>query len=130
MGDLFSELDTLSSRAIGISKMAVYDGAHIMADAIKAATPVGDDGGDLRDSLGIATIKVRASETLTTIGFDGYDRNGVPNNLKARVFEFGRSTDGFKRPFVRPAQNRARAAAQAAMAARIETEIQKTVGGK
>lgn len=125
---LFREFDRMENSIVPICKMGVYDGAKILADAIKSACPT--DTGSMKDSLGISRMVSSDGGVSTSIGFSGTDEKGVPNQLKARVFEFGRSTDNLKRPFVRPAVNRAKAAAQAAMAATIETEIQKTIGGK
>lgn len=64
-----------------------------------------EPSGDLVDSLGITPIKPDKQGNLNAkIGFDGYDKRGVPNQLKARAMESGTSVMK-KRPFVRPAVN-------------------------
>lgn len=71
--------------------------------------------GQLMDSLGITPIKMdRDGNWNGKVGFHGYDKNGVPNQLKARVMESGTSKRK-KRPFVRPALNKCRQAAEEAM---------------
>ena len=71
--------------------------------------------GQLMDSLGITPIKMdRDGNWNGKVGFDGYDRDGVPNQLKARVMESGTSKRK-KRPFVRPALNKCRKSAEEAM---------------
>lgn len=124
---LFKELDRMEHSIVPICKMGAYDGAGMLADAIKSACP--SDTGSLKDSLGISRMTTSDGGVTVSIGFDGYDEKGAPNQLKARVLEHGSSTRP-KHPFIRPAVSRTKAAAQAAMAAKIETEIQKTIGGK
>ena len=66
---------------------------------VKNNTPTGD----LLNSFGIAPPDVdKNGNTNTKIGFEGYDRKGVPNALKARAMESGTSRLR-KRPFIRPA---------------------------
>jgi len=60
--------------------------------------------------------------TNTKIGFDGYDRKGVPNALKARAMESGTSTQP-KRPFVRPAVNRVKKKAIEEMGKTLDIEL-------
>ena len=76
----------------------VYAGAKVVADEIKGglqwATGESEHStGDLLDSLGIAPIDTDNRGNINTkVGFDGYDRKGVPNQLKARAMESGTST--------------------------------------
>jgi hypothetical protein len=63
------------------------------------------------------------------VGFDGYDRKGVPNQLKARVMESGSSRQK-KKPFVRPAIAQATDKAKAVMENTILEETHKIMGGK
>lgn len=71
--------------------------------------------GQLLDSLGITPIKMDQDGNWNgKVGFDGYDRDGVPNQLKARVMESGTSKRK-KRPFIRPALNKCQQAAAEAM---------------
>ena len=85
-----------------INKMchyAIYPAAGLMLDTLKANTPV--DTGDLRDSEVLTRFMDETDETYTSVVFDGYDRDGVPNSLKARTLESGRS-NAKKHPFIRP----------------------------
>ena len=143
------KLSKLSSDQDEISKKAVYKGAGIVADEIKKRLKenlqdpasvskdksvmfkgIGyDQTGSLLDSFGVAPIKVFADmNTSTKLGFDGYDKNGVPNQLKARAMESGTSRLR-KRPFVRPAVNATKGKAKAKMGKVVDEEIKKIMGG-
>lgn len=80
--------------------------------------------GDLADSLGIAELQNKDGYIHVKVGFDGYDSQGVPNQLKARVMESGTSVI-HKRPFVRPAVNSTRKHAVNAMKKIVDEEIEK-----
>lgn len=84
-------------------KYSIYDAAGMVCDEIKKETPV--DTGDLRDSVKLETMVTRDGFTYTKIDFAGYDRDGTPNMLKARVIESGTSHVQ-KKPFVRPTVRR------------------------
>ena len=102
-------------------------GAKVVADRISTNIP--KDTGDLAESFGVTPITMDENgDWNAKIGFDGYDRDGVPNQLKARAIESGTSRL-IKRPFVRPAVNATRAKAQAEMKRVIDEEIKKTMGG-
>lgn len=123
---LITVFKNLGNEIDGICKMGLFDGAGVVADAIKDACPEGESG-DLRDSLGIAHMRQSGDDWQTIIGFDGKDSNGVPNQLKARALESGRSTKkgGIvgKHPFIRPAVNRVRASTQGAISNTITNLI-------
>ena len=128
-GDEFAlKLSRLSADSDRIAKQAIYAGAKVVADEIKNSlegvlSP--EATGDLADSFGITPISQdRDGNWNARLGFDGYDRNGVPNQLKARALESGTSKQP-KRPFARPAVNRTRKKAQAEMARTIDEEIYK-----
>ncbi|MDR3363897.1 MAG: HK97 gp10 family phage protein [Clostridiales Family XIII bacterium] len=117
-------LGALGSSAEGIAKMAVYDGAGIVADAIKAAAP--RDTGALAASLGISKIKSDGDRVGASISFAGTDRDGRPNILKARALEHG--TPRMKpHPFVAKAAKSKKEAALAAMKSTAESAIKKMV---
>ena len=79
--------------------------------------------GDLLESFGVAPPgHDKRGNTNTKIGFEGYDRKGVPNAMKARAMESGTSTLR-KRPFVSPAVKRMRTRAIAAMEQKLEEEM-------
>lgn len=132
--DLQIKLDQLAGKSDEIAKKAVYVGAGIMADQVRANLRKNLAGselsqGDLLDSLGISKPKVDQDGSINSkVGFDGYDRNGVPNALKARVMESGSSKQK-KKPFIRPAISQAKNKAKEAMAAAIEAEYKKILEG-
>ena len=119
------KLAELGERAEGICKYAIYDAAGMVIDAIKAGTPV--DTGDLRDSVKLSHMVNQSGFINTKIVFDGYDRDGRPNALKARVIERGNSHQR-ARPFVRPAVNRVKASAEGAIAAALDQKITEIMG--
>ena len=60
--------------------------------------------GDLGKSLIITRpYKNSKEEIAAKVGFYGYDRNGIPNPLKAMAREYGTSNGEAKKPFLRPA---------------------------
>ena len=88
-------------------KYSIYDAAGYVLEELKKATPVGDDPqtrGDLRDSIITTPMQSKDGFVYEKLDFAGYDRKGVPNMLKARVLESGRSGPtgiSGKHPFVR-----------------------------
>lgn len=131
--DYALKLSTLATNSDEIAKKAIYAAAEIVADKIKSnleGVLSEEATGELVDSFGISKIDVDSDSNWNAkIGFDGYDSEGVPNQLKARVLESGSSRQP-KRPFVKPAINATKTAAQAAMAKVINEEIEKTMGGR
>ncbi|MBD5151563.1 MAG: hypothetical protein HDT16_03490 [Oscillibacter sp.] len=130
--DFLLHLLQTADRSEEMIKKAIHEGARILTNEIRANLERNLEGstqstGALAESLGIT--KIEKDETgfwNAKIGFDGYDENGVPNQLKARVMESGTSKIQ-KRPFVRPAVNAKRKAAEAAMERVIKEEIKKTM---
>lgn len=121
-------LSRLGSKTKEIAGKAVYAGAGIVANEIKkgiaglpARTGVTKQG--LEEGFGISPLQNEDGYLNVKAGFDGYNKNGVPNVLMARVFESGTSRVP-KRPFVRPAVNRAKKPAEAKMAEVIDAEIE------
>lgn len=143
-------ISRLSKNAADIAGRAIYTGAGIVADEIKsgiqslpilrgygtAENPL--PGGvtqpqkqGLLDGLGIAPLQDDGGYLNVKIGFDGYNRTktekypqGQPNQLVARGVESGASWKQ-KHPFVRPAVNRSRKRAEAAMAEALDKEVEK-----
>lgn len=136
-----------------IIKSAVYAGANVVADAIKqnlktipieegenGLPPVVHEGemltgvsrkqkGDLIDGFGLAPMENNGDYVNTKAGFDGYGSvktkkypKGVPNAMLMRSVESGTSFRQ-KHPVVRPAVNKSRKRAQAA----IEEELDKQI---
>lgn len=128
--DIEAKMQKLGRKSVEICKRAVYEGAGIMADQIRRNLEKNLQGsesstGDLVGSLGIAPIQDDGRGGVgTKVGFDGYDRKGTPNALKARAMESGTSRQP-ARPFVRPAVKQAREPAKRAMADEVEKEIKK-----
>lgn len=133
-----------------IAGKAIYEGAAIMADEIKAGinglpvvtgygtesdplpggvTAVQKDG--LIKGLGIAPMQDDSGFLNVKIGFDGYNRTktekypqGQPNQLVARGVESGTSWKQ-AHPFIKPAISRARKRTEKRMAETIDEEIKK-----
>lgn len=126
--DYAIKLSKLATNSEEIAKKAIYEGANIVADEIKKNLKgvLSDEAtGDLVESFGVTPIKRDSSGNWNAkVGFDGYDRNGVANQLKARVLESGTSTKK-KKPFVRPAINKTRKQVVKKMEDVIDREIEK-----
>lgn len=119
------QLKKLEYNSIGLCKYALYEGAKVIADAVKERIPVGEDettSGDLRNSMSLNVMKKKGDLIYTQISFVGYDRKGVPNQLKANVLESGTSKKK-KRPFIRPAMNASSAQAEQAMKSAMDQRI-------
>lgn len=135
-GDEYAvKLSKLAAGSDAIAKKAIYQGAKIVADRTRlelrrviSQTKNSKSTGDLEASLGITPIQRDENGWNAKIGFDGYDRKGVPNALKARVLESGSSRQP-KRPFVRPAVNATKQKAIEVMNQTVDEEIRKTMGG-
>jgi len=130
--DYALKLSRLSAGSDEIAKKAIYAAANIVADKIKdnlQGILSSEATGDLVASFGVTPITQDDDGNWNAkIGFDGYDANGTPNQIKARAIESGTSKQ-HKHPFVRPAVNATKKKAQAAMAEVIDEEIRKITGG-
>lgn len=144
---MLSRLEESTDEMIG---KAVYAGAGIVADAIKAnikSLPIVRGYGTednplpggvtapqkagLIDGLGIAPMQDDMGYLNVKIGFDGYNATktekypqGQPNQLVARGVESGTSWKR-KKPFIRLAVNSSRNRAEAEMARILDEEIKK-----
>lgn len=132
-----------------ITKRAVYAGAAVVADKIKAgikslptenkfAGPgeqlkgvTAKQKGDLINGFGLAPIESKNDYIQTKAGFDGYGSTptkkypkGLPNALLMRSVESGTSFRK-KTPVVRRAVNQSRKTAQAAMGKQIDEDVEK-----
>lgn len=149
--EFFRALETLGDDADGVCKMAVYEGAKIVADQVKAGIatiPVYDKNGrdkkhqgatavekaGLIESMGISSMQREGDGWNVTIGFDGYNSdktakypNGKPNSMVARSINSGTSWLS-KYPFITRAYSSSKGSAEAAMAETIEKEVQKRLG--
>lgn len=136
------DINELAGDAEGICKMAVYDGAAVVADAVKAninALPTrvnkfvpkghqargatANEKAALISGFGIS--RMRANGTVdVSIGFDGYTETGKPISMIARSIESGTSWLQ-KMPFVNKGIASSKGAAEAAMQKRFDEEIKK-----
>jgi len=128
-GDEFAlALSHLATQSDEIAKKAIFEGAKIIADKIKSnleGVLSQEATGELVASFGVTPIEKDASGNWNAkIGFDGYDTDGVANQLKARVLESGSSKQR-KKPFVRPAVNATKKQVVEKMGQVIDEEIQK-----
>lgn len=141
-------LSRLGKKTKEIAGIAIYEAADIVANEIRRgieALPVVSGYGTpekplpggvtkaqkegLLDGLGIAKMQDDGGFLNVKIGFDGYNATttdrypkGQPNQLVARGAESG-TTWKKKSPFVRPAVNRAKPAAEQKMQQVIDQEI-------
>lgn len=140
---LSAMLESLGKDSQEIGKRALYDGAKVVADALRAKVEAlevdneyawpGNPREGIRDyekdglaaGLGVADHRV-GGKIDTSIGFHGYNAKGKPNALIARSVE--RGTSFLKpTPIVQPAVAASRGAARAAMIKTAEEEINKRV---
>ena len=121
--------DLALSKLFPIMKMALYEGADVIANAAKKAA----NAHGLGAGLGVATFKTDADGPQTSVGFrdGGYFVNRwgqtVPYDLAANVLEYGSSRVPGTH-FMTHAFKSAKAKAQAAMRAKFQEEINKMLG--
>lgn len=115
-----------------IIKPAVYEGAAIVVEEVKKSldrVTSSQATGDLRESIGLSPMENDNGFINTKLGFEGYDRKGDPNIVKARALESGTSKQQ-KKPFIRPAVNKVRAEAENRMAVVVSKQIEKLLDEK
>ena len=110
-----------------MAKYAIYPAAGLVLEELKAATP--RDTGDLANSEILTKFRTEEGQVYTAVVFDGYDRDGAPNSLKARTIESGTSRMK-KRPFIRPTVNRIKQRVIDTIAHGTDEYIQNLMGGK
>lgn len=143
------QLSKLEQSTTGLIKRALYDGAAVLADAVRSEVqmiPTTDrntepqavfeyekDG--LLNSLGIAKMKEKNGYIYTRVDFDGYNRmksnkypQGHPNSMIARAINSGTSKRP-KNPFMDRAVKKAKAPAQNAMKARFDADLNDIMKG-
>ena len=153
LADYERQISRLSQGAERICGQAIYAGAEVVTDAIRAGIQRLDAKPDragllayaekssppltetakkgLLEGLGIAPMQESNGYYNVKVGFDGYNGlrtekfpKGQPNVMIARSLESG-SSIAPKRPFVRPAVNASRGQAEAKMAEVLDAEIKK-----
>lgn len=153
LDDFIDLCGRMAGGAKGMSSVAVYAAANVLADELRAHTQalrtvteaqslqnwrtgtpslisVKQKQG-LLDSLGVAPHQVSNYVVDTHIGFDGYNEietknwpSGQPNPMIARSCESG-SSGMIKQPFIRPALTAARKGAIVAARAAVDEKIQE-----
>lgn len=118
-------LAELGPKAEAACKYAAYPAAALVIEAVKENTPV--DTGDMRDSEKLSPFQAKSGFIYTQLTFEGKDRKGVANALKARAIESGTSKRK-KKPFVRPAVERVRKQAEALMQQGLDDYFSKIMG--
>lgn len=121
----------LGADAEKICKAAVYDGAAIVADAIRASYysqphPYSEHGNEVIKSMTLSKIRNDDGYVNTKVGFVGYDSEGTATAIIARTLESGNSHQK-KKPFIRPAVNRSKEAAIRAMGDKIDQMTKQIV---
>ena len=147
-----ARLEKLRQSAEGITKKALYEGAGLLADEVRAAVeslPTDNDRSAghypkgitdeqkaaLARGLGVAPFRSKKDRVDTLVGFTGYSDyktkkfpEGQPLALIARVAESGTSFSQ-KTPFMRKAIEAAEPKAKAEMKKTFETEIEQRMKG-
>lgn len=123
--DKYTEsLERIGGRnAAGVLKYAVYPGAAIVADAIRAAMSEHKVTGDLQDSLTLATMRNDNGYVNTKVTFAGYGSNGTANAIKAAALESGTSRGQKGTHFISKAVKGAESKAIEAMSAALDEKI-------
>lgn len=124
-------LQELGADAEKICKAAVYDGAAIVADAIRASYysqphPYSEHGNEVIKSMTLSKIRNDDGYVNTKVGFVGYDSEGTATAIIARTLESGNSHQR-KKPFIRPAVNRSKETAIRAMGEKIDQMTKQIV---
>ena len=104
--ELIRQFEELNLGATDMMKKMTEAGAKVVYTNVKSNLKkvLNRRTGDLEKSLIITRpYKNSKEEIATKVGFYGYDRNGIPNPLKAMAREYGTSNGESKKPFLRPA---------------------------
>jgi hypothetical protein len=116
--------------AEGVLKYAVYPGADVLADAIRAEIEANHYvSGDLADSLTLTTMRNDSGYVNTKVSFVDYDENGVPNALKAAVLESGTSNGRKGTHFISKTVKRCEAKATEAMSKALDQKMNEIMEG-
>lgn len=136
-----SQLQNLEFQTDEMIGNAIYKGADIVADAIKAniqnlpsSACTETEKAGLLSGFGIAKMQDENGYFNVKAGFDGYNEDatkryprGKPNSMIARSIEGGTSWKP-KHPFIGPAVRATKDQAEQAMAEEIEKQIKSTMG--
>ena len=142
LDEFVDKVERLGRNPAAFVKRAIYAGADVMANEIHAAInglPVDNDFGikkkpkngitseekaSLLAGFGISKMDESDARVTVAIGFKGKSPSGVTNATVMRRIESGTSVMQ-KRPTIRPAANRAKSQAIAAMQKQFETDLKE-----
>lgn len=124
------QLKERGAKVEGTVNHMLYAGAKVMREEMKAALKEYKikDTGDLIKSIKSGKIKKAGGEKYVTVSPTGYDRHGVPNAIKAYVYELGSSKHP-ARPWKTLADERGGSKAIQRMREVFEEEMSKAGGG-
>lgn len=142
INELYQTLERLGADAEGVAKQGIFEGAGLIADAVRAGIDtINSDGpsdketarremqkAGLRAGLTTAPIQPFKGGIYGGVGFDGYNAKGQPNQLIARVFNSGTSFSS-KQPFFESAVRRTRSAAKQRVIDKMNEEFEKITKG-
>lgn len=150
LSEYLATLENLEHRADGMAGQAIWEGARVVADRVKAnlealpttpapedrhppyqktegrRNPTPEEKQGLIDGWGISRKEGRNGYINVKTGFSGTNANGAKNASVAMRFEAGTETCARLAP-VASAIRQSRSAAEAAMKAKIEELLQKEV---
>lgn len=141
LDDFIRNLERAQKNPEEIVKKALYEGAGVVADAVRsgvAAIPVSEnkkrpkhgvtrtEKEGLLSGIGISKMRTENAAVSVVIGFNGTNAEGRRNTTVMRRLESGTSTQA-KYPVVRPATKRSKASAQEAMQKVFVEEMKKLV---
>ncbi len=149
LDEVVDKLSMLGSKSDQVVKRALYEGAGVVADAVKESIktipiseawgtqespkrgPTADEWLGLREGLGISPMITANGRTDVSVGFDGYCGastkkypKGKPVAMIARSVERGTSFM-YSTKFIKPAARAAKSKAIAKMQQTAAEEIQK-----
>ena len=156
LDEFSANLEAIANGSVDAAKKSIYDGANILADAMKKQLeqiPAITDAEAIRryrkklpgqiterqktgliNGMGIAPMEEKGGVIDTHIGFDGYNEvrtkrwpNGQPNIVVARAVDSGTSFMQ-KTPFIRATVQSAKTRALLKMQDTFEKEIDKLGG--
>lgn len=144
LDELIQKAEELGREPEAIVKKALFEGAGIVADAIRASVasiPVdesiatrarpkhgitGVEKAGLLSGIGISKMRVEDAAVNLVIGFNGTNADGKKNTTIMRRVESGTTLQA-KTPAIRPAVNRSKGAAQDAMRKVFIDELEKSI---
>jgi hypothetical protein len=130
--DLMAQLHGLGERTDEIITKALEAGGAVVKSVVasKLASSIGRTKypsratGELQSSLGVSPVKVGRDGSLDIkVGFSEPHSGGVSNAMLAGLIDHGKSGQP-AHPFMQPAKSASKSAAEAAMAAVINKELE------